>query len=63
MNYRVEWLIDVFDVNTPEEAARVARDCQTTADTIATVFDVYEHERDSVRVRVDLVNLDTNSKP
>ena len=63
MNYRVEWLIDVFDVNTPEEAARVARDCQTTADTIATVLNVYEHERDNVRVRVDLVNLDTNSKP
>jgi hypothetical protein len=39
MEYRVTWAIDI-DAGSPEEAARLARDAQVRADTIATVFEV-----------------------
>ena len=58
MNYRVEWAIDIFDVSTPEEAAREARNSQTRSGTTATVFDVYEHDADKMPVRVDLIETE-----
>lgn len=57
MNYRVEWAIDIFDVATPEDAAREASGHQRTADTTATVFDVYEENGEGSRIRVDLLKL------
>ena len=58
MDYRVEWIIDIFDVASPKEAARKAREYQTTPGTTATVFDVYGDERNGESIRVDLMELD-----
>lgn len=40
--YFVTWCIDIFDANSPEEAARRALEIQRDPDSIATVFDVTE---------------------
>ena len=40
--YRVRWEIDI-EADTPEEAAALALAIQRKPDSIATVFDVWEH--------------------
>lgn len=41
-HYLVSWTIDVFDADSPEEAAWKARVIQLDPDNIATFFDVKE---------------------
>lgn len=61
--YRVKWEMDV-EADTPEEAARVARDYQLDPEAIVGVFDVYKrdghggNEHPPTRVRVDLDALE-----
>ena len=54
-NYTVNWAINI-DADTPEEAARNARDVQLRPDSIATVFTV---AADGRAVAVDLTMGDT----
>jgi hypothetical protein len=39
-HFRVTWTIDIFDVYTPEDAAREALRIQRDHDSTATVFEV-----------------------
>ena len=61
MEYRVTWAIDVT-ADSPEDAARQARDAQLCEDTTAVVFDVERVSDVAVypTVRVDLLYLDTS---
>jgi hypothetical protein len=51
MNYAVTWDIEI-DADSPEEAARLAREMQTDPTTTATIFDVTDGR--GRRTRVDL---------
>lgn len=55
--YRVQWEMDV-EADTPQDAARVARDYQLDADAIVGVFYVYQRMPNGVVLnayaRVDL---------
>jgi hypothetical protein len=62
MDYRVEWIIDIFDVANPIEAARKARESQIRPGTSATIFDVYEHKGDHQLTRVDLMEAEEELK-
>lgn len=56
--YRVTWVIDV-DADTPEDAARKAREYQIDPDSTANVFDVVNREIPEAKpVRIDLQDLD-----
>lgn len=52
--YRVEWAIDI-EAKTPREAAEIARKIQLDPDSLATVFDVTEHDTAGDAARVDLL--------
>ena len=53
--YRVSWEIDI-DADSPEEAARKAREIQLRPDSHATVFDLTDESGESARI--DLLELD-----
>lgn len=57
-NYVVRWVIDITDVDTPEEAAWRARVIQLDPENIATCFEVTSE--DNVTHDIDLLDdLDT----
>ena len=49
-SYRVTWNIDI-EADTPEDAARQAREIQLDPTSMATVFDVASHDGTT---RIDL---------
>ncbi len=51
-DYLVQWEIEI-SADTPQEAARTARDYQTKPGTTAVVFDVYDEN--ATVTRVDLM--------
>lgn len=59
--YTVTWDIDI-EADTPEDAARQAREIQLRADSIATVFQVYDNDAHRT-IAIDLTEIDTGEKP
>ena len=53
-DYKVVWELDVFDVDSPREAAAVALNLQQDPTSIATVFDVIDQVTEE-RVQIDLL--------
>ena len=53
MNYQVTWTIDIFDADTPNEAARKALAIQRNRESTATVFSVTD-DQGGPTVEVDL---------
>jgi hypothetical protein len=53
MNYRVLWEIDIFDADSPREAAEKALEIQRKPDSIATVFTVRDETDESAAVDLD----------
>lgn len=54
--HHVIWEVDIFDADTPVDAARQALAIQRKADSTATIFDVTDEAGNTVRV--DLAELD-----
>lgn len=61
--YRVEWSIDIDSATSPEDAARQAFAHMQRPGTMATVFDVYEHDGDGEATRVDLLDEPAPEQP
>jgi len=57
MNYTVTWVIDIFDADTPEEAARKALKIQRDPESLATCFIVNDADDITApQVTIDLEN-------
>ena len=58
-DYRVTWVIDIFDAASPRAAAKHALEIQRDPESTATVFTVERVEPDRpVRWKVDLMHVE-----
>ncbi len=62
MDYRVVWEMEIYNAASPEEAARRARYWQTHRSQPEPVVDVYSLSGDVECKRVDLEELDQDSR-
>jgi len=53
MDYLVKWEMDIFDVSSPEEAAKKALKVQRNPESIATVFEVFEKGKLVAKIDLD----------
>lgn len=54
--YLVTWEIDIFDADSPREAAQQAFDAVRRPGTLATVFKVVEHDTGGEAISIDLLD-------
>ena len=59
MQYRITWEIDI-DADTPQEAAKQARNVQLDPESSATVFDVWSE--DGQQFHIDLMENEDNEQ-